>query len=38
MTTPTIQMGDLDVDLNIEETEQAELSYFAGSDSRDSEC
>jgi len=37
MTAPTIQMGDLDVDLNIEETEQAELSYF-GTETRDSEC
>jgi hypothetical protein len=37
MTTPTIQMGDLDVELNVEETEQAELSYFAGDDARGSE-
>jgi hypothetical protein len=37
MTTPTIQMGDLDVELNVEETEQAELSYFVGDNTRDSE-
>jgi hypothetical protein len=34
MTTPTIQMGDLDVNLNVEETEQAELSHFAQNNER----